>query len=143
MQMDFYGAPQLGGPALGLEEGQVRLTCSPGMSKVYLQEFPWEKCVPDAELETTAPYEVEPPPTELIPVEEPLPPEPAPPAPPGKARFLDVDPTSGALLDPDTGQEIRPTTVLKLSTAEAGITAGVGLLAIGLTLAAFGVFGGK
>ncbi len=142
MQMDFYGAPQMSGPALGLEEGQVRLTCGPGQVKVYLQEFPWEKCVPEGELETTAPVPVEPAPPDVV-VEPEIPPEPEPARPPGKARFLDVDPSTGDILDPDTGAPIQVETVLKLTPVDAGITAGVGLLAIGLTLAAFGVFGGK
>lgn len=157
---DFYGLYGKS-PQLGLEEGQVRKTCPPGTAKVYLQEYPWEKCVPEAELVTPASYE-EPPVEEPIPEPEPLPapqpptpaepeplprapspppePEPLPYRPPGKARFLDVDEATGTVLDPDTGDPLPVTKVLALSPVET-IATGLGVLVgTAFLLAAFGAF---
>jgi hypothetical protein len=144
--MDLYGhgLGYSGRPTLGLEEGQVKLTCGPGQTKVYLQEFPWEKCVQDSELEAPAPaVEPEELPGELIPEETPqeVPEEPAPYQPSGKARFLEIDPATGAVLDPDTGEPIQAQSVLMLRPVETVATA-VGVIAvIGLTLIGLGVFG--
>lgn len=41
---------------LGAEEGQVRLTCEAGTTKVYLPDHPWEACIPDNEVTQSAPY---------------------------------------------------------------------------------------
>lgn len=144
--MDFYGLYGTS-PQLGLEEGQVRLDCPPGQVKVYLQEFPWEKCVPESELTEPAPFEV---PEEVAPPEE----VPAPPAlpapipeeeyrPPGKARFLDVDERTGEILDPDTGAPLPIVKAFAITPVE-GVVAGVGVLTVtALLLTAFGIFGGK
>jgi hypothetical protein len=144
--MDLYGhgLGYAGRPVLGLEEGQVDVTCGPGTTKVYLQEFPWEKCVPDSELETTSQE------TRRLPMPEPIPGEPEPPAlpaqevqpyaPPGKARFLEVDPSTGAVLDPDTGLPLQAETVLMLKPVETAATA-IGVLAVvGLTILGLGIF---
>ena len=141
--MDFYGLYG-SSPQLGLEEGQARLDCPPGTVKVYLQEFPWERCVPESELTEPAPVEIPEvaPPEEVPGLPAPLPPEPEY-QPPGKARFLDVDPVSGEILDPDTGTALEIHTVLALTPVEtAGAVVGV-LTLTGLVLAGLGVFGGK
>jgi hypothetical protein len=144
--MDLYGhglgyrgrpVMNLASPGLGLEEGQVNLTCGPGTTKVYLQEFPWEKCVPDSELEVPAPQEV---PEGEEPIEAAPQPEPAY-QPPGKARFLEIDPASGQVVDPDTGATIRPQSVFLLAPAET-VGAAIGVLAVtGILLLGLGVFG--
>ncbi len=41
---------------LGAEEGQVRLTCEAGTTKVYLPDHPWEACIPDDEVMQIAPH---------------------------------------------------------------------------------------
>lgn len=153
--MDFYGL--YGSSArLGLEEGQARLDCPPGTVKVYLQEFPWERCVPESELtEPVAPTFPEAPvPTEevpALPAPEPLPeplPEPPPEPqpeyrPPGKARFLDIDAETGEILDPDTGEHLPIDKALIVTPVE-GVATGIGVLAVtALVLTALGVFGGK
>ena len=156
--MDIYGLYG-DSPRLGLEEGQARLDCGPGTVKVYLQEFPWEKCVPESEITEPAPPEFveEAPPVEevpALPVPEPEPalparpaPEPVPPPPeveykpPGKARFLDVDQTTGEIVDPDTGKPLPIATAFSVTSVE-GVTAGVGVLAVtAVILTALGVFG--
>lgn len=131
----------LGTSRLGLEEGQVRLTCPPGTVKVYLQEFPWEKCVPAEQ--TTQPPPV--PVTEEVPEFEAPPPvapapSPAPYKPPGKARFLDLDPATGQVIDPDTGEPIPVETAFALTPIE---TTAVAVAAVGIVAAvlfACGVF---
>ena len=45
---------------LGAEEGQVRLTCEAGTTKVYLPDHPWEACIPDGEVAQIAPYKAPP-----------------------------------------------------------------------------------
>ncbi len=166
--MDIYGLYGSSSPQLGLEEGQARLDCGPGTVKVYLQEFPWEKCVPESEVLEPAPPEFveEAPPVEEVPalpapvlepepepalpalLPEPTPePEPPPPAPvveykpPGKARFLDVDESTGEIVDPDTGKPLPIATAFSVTPVE-GVAAGVGVLAVtAVVLTALGVFG--
>ena len=156
--MDFYG---LSGPRLGLEEGQQRVDCPPGTVKVYLQEFPWEKCVPESEITEPAAFElpevveapepiVEEVPALPIPAEpeRALIPEPEPEPepeyrPPGKARFVDIDESTGKIVDPDTGEPLPVGTAFVVTPVE-GVATGVGVLAVtALLLAALGVFGGK
>jgi hypothetical protein len=131
--MDWYA---MGSPRLGLEEGQARLDCPPGSVKVYLQEFPWEKCVPEDEVAAPVPAEV---------VEPPLPVEaPPPPAyrPPGKARFLEVDPTTGQLLDPETRAPLPVERALVLTPAVGTTIAAVAAVGIvAALLVVCGVFG--
>jgi hypothetical protein len=131
--MDWYA---MGSPRLGLEEGQVRLDCPPGSIKVYLQEFPWEKCVPESEVAEPVPFEV---------IEAPPPPVEAPPPPayrpPGKARFLEIDP-SGQLLDPDTRAPLPVERALVLTPAVGTTIAAVAAVGIvAALLVACGVFG--
>ncbi len=140
---DFYRL-QGSSPQLGLEEGQARLDCPPGTVKVYLQEFPWEQCVPESELTEPVPFEI---PEEIAPPEVPALPTPPPPEPeykpPGKARFLEVDERTGEIVDPDTGAPLPIVTAFALTPVE-GVVAGVGVLTVTvLLLTAFGVFGGK
>ena len=167
--MDFYGLYG-SSPRLGLEEGQARLNCPPGTVKVYIQEFPWEKCVPESEILEPAPPElIEEPPVEEVPalpvpvpipeagppslpepepepVPEPVPePQPKPEPeyrPPGKARFLDIDRATGEIVDPDTGAPLPIVTAFSVTSGE-GIATGVGVLAVAaVVLTALGVFRG-
>jgi len=129
------------GPRLGLEEGQVDLNCGPGTTKVYLQEFPWEKCVPDDELETPAVVPEAPPEPEGEPA-----PEPEPEVLPGKARFLAIDPESGEVVDPDPGAPIKPQAVFFATPTVTAVGTVVGVLAVtGLALLGLGILrtGGK
>ncbi len=154
--MDFYGLYG-NSPRLGLEEGQARLDCPPGTVKVYIQEFPWEKCVPEAEILEPAPPElIEEPPIEEVPaLPAPAPvPEVGPPAlpepepepepeykPPGKARFLDIDRATGEIVDPDTGAPLPIATAFAITSTE-GVATGIGVLAVtAVVLTALGVFG--
>lgn len=141
--MDFYARSLELSPTLGIEEGEARITCPPGTVKSYLPEWPWSECIPEAEaLEPGPPVEVETPvPLPAPPPVQPLPPPPPPtPSIPGKARFLKVDPTSGAILDPDTGAMIEAPGAFSAETVDtvASVSAGLGILAI--ILVAVGVF---
>lgn len=151
--MDFYSRRIPISPTLGLEEGESRKTCPPGMVKSYLPNFPWSECIPeDQALRPDAYPSVIPSggPTVLnVPrsdVPAPLPP-PAPVAPPPpplpevprKARFLTVDEKTGAYLDPDTGAVVEAASVYTLDTTDTvAIGAGLGFVAVLLALA--GVF---
>ncbi len=157
--MDFYGLYG-SSPRLGLEEGQARLDCPPGTVKVYIQEFPWEKCVPESEILEPAPPEFieEPVPPEFIeepPVEEvpalpapaPVPevgppalpePEPEPkPEPPPEPEYR--PPGKARFLDVDkaTGEIVDPDTGAPLPittafsiTSGEGVATGIGVLAV-------------
>lgn len=147
--MDFYGVG-MRGATLALNEGAVRLDCPPGTVKVYLPDFPWEECVPEAEMLEPSPAELPPelPAALPAPIPEPLPepfpsplPQPLPATPPssGQARFLRMD-AAGNVLDPDTGEIIqdRPA-VLAFSTAETAVTAIGALGAVAIILIALGI----
>jgi hypothetical protein len=132
--MDWYA---MGSPRLGLEEGQARLDCPPGSVKVYLQEFPWEKCVPEGEVAQPIPSEV---------IEAPFPVE-APPAPvyrpPGKARFLEVNSETGQLLDPETRAPLPVERALVLTPVGTTVAAVAAVGIVAALLVVCGVFGEK
>lgn len=112
---------------LGAEEGQTpNVTCPPGSVKVFLPDFPWQKCVPESEI---LPQGEPAPAMEIAPA--------APPSRPGKARFLRVDAETGNILDPDTGNVVKPVYNLNdssLFTTETVILAGVGVGILALVL---------
>lgn len=167
--MDFFGVGHRGA-TLGLNEGAVRLECPPGSVKAYLPEWPWEECVPETEMLEPLPASVvreektpslpaptlapetplvpkpaPPPETELIPSRIPeqtfIPePEPPPRRPPGKARFLRMDPQTGDILDPDSGELIESASVFAFTPTTTVVTAVVGIGVVALILAALGVF---
>ena len=132
-------------PRLGLREGEARVQCGPGEVKAYLPDWPYQKCVPAEEMLEPRPGEVPiaPPPPAPTPGPAPLPAAPpalpALPAPPGKARFLRVDP-DGTIVDPDTGQPIAEQSFFMTETARPIIGAVVGLGIVALALWAIGVF---
>lgn len=126
---DFYARPH-GSPRLGLEEGEARITCPPGTVKSYLPEWPWSACISESEARKPGP-------AEEVPAQVPPPPQAAP---PGKARFLKVDPVSGDLLDPDTGTIIEVPGAFSLEPVETVATVGVGLGVVAIILLALGVF---
>ncbi len=141
---------QLAGPRLGLEEGEEREECPPGMVKAYLPEWPWHECIPEEEAlepgEPTGPLELAPPPPppppdvvgppEPIPLpeelpeppEEPAEPTEEPPRPPGKARFLKVDEDTGVILDPNTNQPMEEIYAMTPVSTITTVAVGAGIL---------------
>ena|SRR3990170_2028638 len=151
--MDFYSRRTLFSPTLGIEEGESRKQCPPGMVKSYLPQFPWSECIPEAAalrphefpstvkrpgptaLEVRSPgptSAVTPPPAPRLPAPPPLPE-------PRKARFLEVDPQTGDVLDPNTGMVIETASAYTIDAVDTvAIGAGLGLVAVLLAVA--GVF---
>jgi len=134
---DFYARPY-GSPRLGLEEGEARLECPPGTVKSYLPAWPWSECI--SESEAIHPGAVEKAPASVPPPVPPVPQAPPVPVPPGKARFLKIDPSSGNLLDPDTGAIIESPSAFPLEPVETAVAVGAGLGVVALLLIALGIF---
>lgn len=132
--VDFYARRLNRPPFLGLQEGETRKQCAPGTVLSNLPDFPWSECIPEAEAYGAPSSGARPPAPP-----PPQPPVPALPAPPRKARFLTVDPGTGDITDPDTGEVIETAAVYSLDTQET-VAVGVGLGLLATLLVLTGVF---